>query len=730
MANRFGTSEKILFLYLLRFLISSALACKQNNALTHERCRNTSDCAQDITHTECFGRINPYSDSTRCPNQSTNRSVDICRCVPFITHYCEDNRDCIDQEYCAFSRRSGNRLCVGCLTLTEPYNEGGFDPVQPFETKNFRCHNGGHSHPPCGYAEDFCSPSMPCDSDYTCISDVEGSFFECGWESIRCVCGKLSTAIANSFDRQPCEVDEQCKEREICALFSKHNSKFCVSCDFMKESHDVIPLNSSASSKCQAVHFERRPQPKSYVEGPNGRTMDRCLNNLQCTGGRKCVTEEYLINGTKALVRCANQRGALCYCRPSAFIKCKTGRDCDVGESCITLNPIRGEGNYGIDENCVANSFFDILSSKDYDVVGIRTRSPNDGPGLTNDQCKFDWDCALQRRCTHLSDVFGGCAGRANCKCKPLVNPSCTSQDDCIDGETCVTVVGASFDPYCMSSTAARSDPFIFSIGDPELAQDAEVTPIPAGTSAGLTGDNCLTSSQCVAPRKCYHRFDLPVVTDTTRCDNGNVRNCVCMLPLDQTGYNCTTTADCKDDGEICTILKDEVPNGRARRRCMSRLAYDSDTAMGIQYRIEYGINGVIIDKTTSSGSGGNGTDDSNTSSEDEAPCVDVKLLRHFKTEDLVYPQHLRASVLCDEHGSCATPGHMVTFQNKPMAMKSYCVKHATCSKRLAWVNNPRMKTGLRMESNTKDLQLTVLSARYESWGEETILRHIIHLGV
>lgn len=162
----------------------------------------------------------------------------------------------------------------------------------------------------------------------------------------------------------------------------------------------------------------------------------------------------------------------------------------------------------------------------------------------------------------------------------------------------------------------------------------------------------------------------------------------------------------------------------------MSVLAFDADTDNGMQQRIEFGPRQSTQPSPSSSNVPISTDTPEPTDIETTAPCIDVKMLEHFQQSDLVYKKHLRSSVLCDEHGSCATPGHMVVYAKTPMSMKSYCATHAQCAKRTAWVNNPRMvKIGLRVGSSTTGLELTVFSARYESWAEETFLRQIIRLG-
>lgn len=110
-------------------------------------------------------------------------------------------------------------------------------------------------------------------------------------------------------------------------------------------------------------------------------------------------------------------------------------------------------------------------------------------------------------------------------------------------------------------------------------------------------------------------------------------------------------------------------------------------------------------------------------------PCIAVDALRQFKSSDLVFAQHIRTTVLCDVHGNCATPGHIVMHKLKPMMMKTYCgLSDIECRYKIKFVNSPRMKFGMRIPSNSNEFMYTALSARHESLIEEYILAAIIRV--
>lgn len=115
------------------------------------------------------------------------------------------------------------------------------------------------------------------------------------------------------------------------------------------------------------------------------------------------------------------------------------------------------------------------------------------------------------------------------------------------------------------------------------------------------------------------------------------------------------------------------------------------------------------------------------TDNAEGAVCVDAKILRREGVE-LVWKTDRWAKVLCDERGSCATEGHVVVFKGKAMRMDRYCHKHG-CREDWRWVNSPRMRRGLRVQSQTDELAFTPFAARWGTNFEEFILRVAIAAG-
>lgn len=166
------------------------------------------------------------------------------------------------------------------------------------------------------------------------------------------------------------------------------------------------------------------------------------------------------------------------------------------------------------------------------------------------------------------------------------------------------------------------------------------------------------------------------------------VRNATCACIPDKFAF-CARDSDC-GDGEDCVSTRVDVP------RCVSKKARDGLDGGGV-------LRGGI--------------------------CVDVDLLGHLDRKELVFEKHARARVLCDEAGSCATPGHVVRWGGRVGMMRSYC-EEVGCVEKVIWVNSPRYRVGLLVPTRTKGLAFTAFAARFETRAEEGVLAAAVRLGL
>lgn len=114
----------------------------------------------------------------------------------------------------------------------------------------------------------------------------------------------------------------------------------------------------------------------------------------------------------------------------------------------------------------------------------------------------------------------------------------------------------------------------------------------------------------------------------------------------------------------------------------------------------------------------------------DAGVCIAIDHLNEFDTDELVFADHRKASVLCDKDNNCATAGHIVVWNGKGMMMKSYCDLIDGCTKKTVMVNSPKWKRGLRVKGNGQGLEFSALAARYETKAEEAVMDIAVRMGI
>lgn len=115
----------------------------------------------------------------------------------------------------------------------------------------------------------------------------------------------------------------------------------------------------------------------------------------------------------------------------------------------------------------------------------------------------------------------------------------------------------------------------------------------------------------------------------------------------------------------------------------------------------------------------------------DSTICVDAAALTHFPPSALLYSTSNFAHVLCDHNNACATPGHIVIYNGRPMKMDTYCANTIVhCIPKVIKVNSPRYKRGLRIQTATPGLYFTAFAARYRTRAEEAAMAFAVRIGL
>lgn len=313
----------------------------------------------------------------------------------------------------------------------------------------------------------------------------------------------------------------------------------------------------------------------------------------------------------------------------------------------------------------------------------------------------------------------------------------CVCNDNCDIGEVCSGAPGKS---YCFSERLVDRLTWATSIPcyqNPQPSPELPGSTVPPPTTAappvkisGLTGDACRLDDNCRSGRTCIAGGGDDCETGNALCDKEQRkcevadRDCYCY---DLARCNCND--DCSDT-ELCTFTK----QGRI---CVApQITLDDDALSSIPCSSATSSDPILIvneaepEPPAQSSIGISGERSPEPGQDEDPACIDAEALTHFESHHLVYPRHQVRPVLCDSHGSCATPGHIVVYQEKAMMMASYC-EIVSCSENVIPVNSPRfMKRRLRIASRTDGLQFTAFAAKYQTVAEEIALSAAVRIGL
>lgn len=714
--------------------------------MTLDFCRVDGDCSNEL---RCLqqGNEETFNDCTASDDET-------CRCMPSDEDgftYCESAEDaCPSGEGCGKNEATGDRICLSCRQIQDSSSD--FTAVDrdvcsastELTTPPTASFASSPVPMPPRRSLDWCSPSEPCGEGLICVSRFPS---KCGPTDLGCYCSYKPPDT-------PCRSANMCSDPdETCSYNTERGNTRCVSCNVIATEIFYQPYENNR--KCKTVV----PLPTPEFPPPsNGLFKDQCFFDIGCQPPYQCAMR----NGEPCEIHSAS---CTCQNAENGAQLCGSSSECRSGEVCAKITD---------EPQCLSISYVLGLPQVNYEVLGD---FPERGNNVTGDICRIDYDCVDGLYCTHELNSFppGGCIGRRACSCRGLQFQLCTSSDDCRAGEVCVNVPDARNDAYCYSAQKTSIDPYVREISE-------MTSPTPAVLPAdGWTGDLCKQDRDCKkgrVVRQCRHYLERP---DVGPCNGRDL--CVCKTPF---GAFCASDSECMS-GEDCVQVKDTLP--AAPGECISEKLLELEIYDPIYSRVQFFTpmpsepslnpsldpmpsftpdtslsppsmttspsNTETANPSPSSSKSSTTsqspavslsqspevssevpsstvvpTDDLETSeSPDASICVDADALSHLPPTQLVYAAARRAVVLCDEHGSCATSGHIVHWHAVPMMMQTYCERYATCVRRIKHVNSPRMQRGLRIPTRTDGLEFTPLAARFATTVEEVILRQILSFG-
>lgn len=584
----------------------------------------------------------------------------------------------------------GENACWSCWVLPSRAVIVGDNPC-PSYTPN--------PSPPGGYFGDICNTDSECVKPRTC-KGLSNEPCRQGEEDCEC----LTDAP------KACGTSRDCAQGfEECRYFPIWEENACVSCNRLeayddKEFEDDVGGCERGPPAVNPPRSPKSPPPspptpagpptKSPGVTPTLFLGDACESSAQCVGNRRCTnisTEECSSNDGKCFCTDSNP-DAEC---EDDFNKCYLeGEGCIMESSgltsCFSCRRIKSDDDptYRLLEGCGDFS----LPSQTPNPAMVPDLGP--GQGLNLEPCFSTSDCKAPRNCT-VGTGPGSCT-------HPKQDP-CESGGDCNEeGEGCFKIEDQN---TCQSCKAAIG----LQLG--EIGDKCEKT-----DGAVLAGEPCKTSYDCKGKRFCLSPLGFKICRSS---ESG----CKCFLS--DASLECDV-GDCLNDGEGCFER-----NGNQTNICYSCQAGQGEEGFGTKDLDCASPSPSPRPSLTSSPSVSPESSKPTSSPGDSPVCIAANMLTGVQRSDLVYAEHKRAQVLCDENGSCATDGHMVLYRGVAMMMATYCDLDAVnCRREATVVNSPRMRRGLRIASRTTGLEFTAFAARFVSKLEERALRGLVRFGL
>lgn len=720
---------------------------------TLDPCRESIDCDSELV---CIDRGTDVRGACE-PNSK------ICECQTATIVRCPPATGCGRGEGCAKVSSAENpepiSFCVSCNAIANPPPKRTIAPIN-----NIQCVVSPTPLPsptktpgPARRNLDYCSPTESCADDLLCLDTANlTELTDCKPESIGCRCYPQN-------DDENCSSSDQCQHPlETCVLNTISGNTTCASCNLVNT--NPFSIEAFASNQTQCASLPTRPPP-NFVPSA-GLSFDKCSLDYPCVRNYTCMFNDIEEFKTRRCTEKTTFEG--CYCgtldrKADTFIEvCNSSTKCPRGEICA-------QESHTFNSFCISLTRFE--QSQPCQYVPLQAL-PSRGSAVMDESCSDDLDCVEGMYCTHAASDFGKCYNRKNCRCKPFVPTVCQSDADCLEAEVCVIQPGSKQDPYCYSKNRLPINPFLRRISS-NSSRTPTVLP-----SDGWTSDLCQDDSDCQQDYKrvCQHSTELYGSCNGRElciCRAQNNSDTVCKKSTDcSLGEICVQFTDSEDKNGMCNSHKlvaleylegvyVEV-NGNKRQKIRTPSPIPTFSAT-VSPSISTTPSSTSLPSASSSvsataspspssspspsvptpspsesgsstpsataSSDSNETEDDSTQASPEPICIDAEALADMTSSQLVFKSARRASVLCDANNSCATAGHMVTWQGQTMMMQTYCALHVSCVRRVKSVNSPRMQRGLRVRSRTDGLLFTALAARYESKVEEVVLRNVVSLG-
>lgn len=489
---------------------------------------------------------------------------------------------------------------------------------------------------------------------------------------------------------------------------------FCLHCsesatmDYVRSTHlraittllIVLTMSASGRQAAAELHIER---PSVTGRQFNG---DNCTSDSDCAAPRTCMD----IN---ARAGCAGADG--CVCAALSNIVCEDSSDClnmdrcyateSEGSICLSCSlDVPSEGGAPVDAgNCGGDDGMDGVetgepSASDDAADGLEEDDEGiTGEGYNFERCGTDSDCVNPRRCFNPVSYKLCVSTDDNCVCVASDNSLCTaSAEDCLRGDRC-------------ASAADQENGLCVSCGFEEDALDLAYVDGGAFVDAGNCASNAPTDAPTITPASSNPPTAVASPTPTP-------------TPTPTVSVDPPAEAPTSSPSQTARVSRSPQPSVPTAGPATASPSSELPSA----------TPDVTLQPPGTPGEGESPVESETADADaDAGVCISVDMLSGHPQSSLVYATHRRAAVLCDQFRNCATPAHIVLFDDVPLSMSEYCAQSdVACDARVALVNSPKMKVGLRIASRSRRLRFSALAATKETWLEVRLLKLVVAAGI
>lgn len=478
---------------------------KCTNTAKNDLCNDEEQCTDDLCN-KASGCTNKAKDGVKCDDgdKCTNAvcgKTGKCDQVESLNKEvagcgCQSAADCKSGSACKVTK------CVAGECVYDPAPKNG----QACETGD-KCHVANSGKCDAGSCAGGKAKDCAGSGDGKCMVG------QCDAVSGKCIAKSKADGDTCDADGSKCTPKDTCKSGACIAGAAKDCSSLNKSC--------VLGLCDKSTGACEA---KQKADGEACDDGDFCTVLEKCTKGA-CGGGslETCSEENDACNQGK----CDSQAGACTKVPKTSGTTCDDGKYCTVSEVC------NGKGNCGAGKPraCTGDADKCLVGACDETKnTCVKSSAPNGSKCSDGNLCT-QTDTCTSGACkgTNLKDCSSSSGPCTTGVCTPS-SGACGGQPKA-DGTACNDGDDCSLNDKCASGLCKP--------GTPKNCDDANACTVGDSCSKGVCSPG--------APKVCNDKNDCTADSCTPKTGA-----CV-YTPINGCGGNCSSNADCKTDGNLCT---------------------------------------------------------------------------------------------------------------------------------------------------------------------------------